>query len=57
VAALAEMYVQPSFAASAISSINQRLEQNLAHFAAWPLSEAFPNLMLDASYERVREVA
>ena len=51
------MYVQPSFAASAISSINQRLEQNLAHFAAWPLSEAFPNLMLDARYERVREVA
>lgn len=71
VAALAEMYVQGvstrkvkaiteelcghSFSASAISTINQRLDQSLAQFAARPLPEAFPYLIVDARYERVRE--
>jgi putative transposase len=71
VAALAEMYVQGvstrkvkaiteelcghSFSASSISTINQRLDQSLAQFAARPLSEAFPYLIVDARYERVRE--
>ena len=71
VAALAEMYVQGvstrkvkaiteelcghSFSASSISAINQRLDQSLAQFAARPLSEAFPYLIVDARYERVRE--
>jgi len=71
VAALAEMYVQGvstqkvkaiteelcghSFSASSISAINQRLDANLAQFAGRPLTEAFPYLILDARYERVRE--
>ncbi len=71
VAALAEMYVQGvstrkvkaiteelcghSFSASSISAINQRLDASLAQFANRPLSEAFPYLILDARYERVRE--
>jgi hypothetical protein len=58
VAALAEMYVQGvstrkikaitdelcghSFSASSISTINKRLDQSLAQFAARPLSEALP---------------
>src|ERR1700726_3420112 len=71
VATLAEMYVQGvstrkvkaiteelcghAFSASASSAINQRLDQSLAQFAARPLAEAFPYLILDARYERVRE--
>src|SRR5438067_1307562 len=71
VAALAEMYVQGvstrkvkaiteelcghSFSASSISAMNQRLDASLAQFARRPLVEAFPYLILDARYERVRE--
>jgi transposase-like protein len=71
VAALAEMYVQGvstrkvkaiteelcghSFSASSISAMNQRLDNTLAQFAGRPLVEAFPYLILDARYERVRE--
>ena len=71
VAALAEMYVQGvstrkvkaiteelcghSFSASSISAMNQRLDDSLAQFADRPLAEAFPYLILDARYERVRE--
>jgi Transposase, Mutator family len=71
VAALAEMYVQGvstrkvkaiteelcghSFSASSISAMNQRLDASLAQFAGRPLGEAFPYLILDARYERVRE--
>jgi putative transposase len=71
VAALAEMYVQGvstrkvkaiteelcghSFSASSISTINRRLDESLAQFAARQLSEAFPYLIVDARYEKVRE--
>lgn len=71
VAALAEMYVQGvstrkvkaiteelcghSFSASSISIINKKLDENLAQFATRRLSEAFPYLILDARYEKVRE--
>src|SRR5947208_15543904 len=71
VGALAEMYVQGvstrkvkaiteelcghSFSASSISAMNQRLDEGLAQFAGRPLAEAFPYLILDARYERVRE--
>src|SRR5499426_2949693 len=71
VAALAEMYVQGvstrkvkaiteelcghSFSASSISTMSQRLDASLAQFAGRPLGEAFPYLILDARYERVRE--
>jgi putative transposase len=71
VAALAEMYVQGvstrkvkaiteelcghSFSASSISAINKRLDESLVQFARRRLSEAFPYLILDARYEKVRE--
>jgi putative transposase len=44
-----------SFSASSISAINQRLDDGLAQFAGRPLAEAFPYLIVDARYERVRE--
>jgi transposase-like protein len=71
VASLAEMYVQGvstrkvkaiteelcghAFSASAISAINQRLDQGLAAFARRRLEEPFAYLILDARYEKVRE--
>jgi putative transposase len=71
VAALAEMYVQGvstrkvkviteelcghSFSASSISAINKKLDESLAQFASRRLGEAFPYLILDARYEKVRE--
>ncbi|WP_043700522.1 IS256 family transposase [Tepidimonas taiwanensis] len=72
VAALAEMYVQGvstrkvkaiteelcghGFSASTISQINKGLDESLARFANRPLKEAYPYLILDARYEKVREV-
>ena len=71
VAALAEMYVQGvstrkvkavsevlcghSFSASSISQINKSLDASLKAFAERRLGEAYPYLILDARYERVRE--
>src|SRR4051812_29213948 len=71
VATLAEMYVQGvstrkvkaiteelcghSLPASAISAINNRLDDSLAQFASRRLEEPFPYLILDARYEKVRE--
>ena len=70
-AALAEMYVQGvstrkvkaiteelcghSSSASAISTINKKLDESLAQFASRQLGEALPYLILDARYEKVRE--
>ena len=71
VGTLAEMYVQGvstrkvkavtealcghSFSASAISAINKSLDEALRAFAERRLTEAFPYLILDARYEKVRE--
>jgi len=71
VASLVEMYVQGvstrkvksvteelcghSFSASAISAVVKKLDGELKAFAERRLSEAFPYLILDARYERVRE--
>lgn len=71
VAALVEMYVQgvstrkvteitealcgQSFSASTISRMNKTLDDELERFAHRPLEEAYPYLILDARYERVRE--
>ena len=71
VAALAEMYVQGvstrkvktiteelcghSFSAAAISAINARLDEELAQFADRQLDEAYPYLIVDTRYERVRD--
>ena len=71
VGTLAEMYVQGvstrkvkavtealcghSFSASAISAINKSLDEALRAFAERRLTDAFPYLILDARYEKVRE--
>jgi transposase-like protein len=71
VAALAQMYVQGvstrkvaaiteelcghEFSASSISTITARLDAQLAEFSQRPLKEAFPYMVVDARYERVRE--
>lgn len=70
VSALAEMYVQGvstrkvkaiteelcghAFSASTISQINKGLDTALARFATRLLEEAYPYLVLDARYEKVR---
>ena len=53
--AITEELCGHSFSASSISAMNQRLDASLAQFAGRPLAEAFPYLILDARYERVRE--
>ncbi len=71
VSALAEMYVQGvstrkvkaiteelcghSFSATTISAINKTMDESLEKFAKRPLEEAYPYLILDARYEKVRE--
>jgi len=71
VAALAQMYVQGvstrkvaaiteelcghEFSASSISAITARLDAQLEEFSRRPLTEAFPYVVVDARYERVRE--
>ena len=71
VSALVEMYVQGvstrkvkaiteelcghSFAASTISAINKTLDEGLTKFAQRRLTEAYPYLILDARYEKVRD--
>jgi len=71
VAALAQMYVQGvstrkvaaiteelcghEFSASSISTITARLDARLEEFSRRALPEAFPYVILDARYERVRE--
>src|SRR5512135_3349316 len=71
VSALAEMYIQGvstrkvkaiteelcghAFSASAISAVNKTLDESLERFAKRPLEEAYPYLVLDARYEKVRE--
>lgn len=71
VGALVEMYVQGvstrkvkavteelcghEFSASAVSRLNVKLDETLRRFAERPLDEAYPYVILDARYERVRE--
>jgi putative transposase len=71
VAALAQMYVQGvstrkvkviteelcghEFSASSISAITGQLDEQLEQFARRRLEEAFPYVILDARYEKVRE--
>jgi len=43
------------FSASAVSSIVKRLDDQLSQFACRRLEDAFPYLILDARYEKVRE--
>jgi putative transposase len=71
VSALAEMYTQGvstrkvkaiteelcghAFSASAISEVNKTMDESLERFAKRPLEEAYPYLVLDARYEKVRQ--
>ncbi len=71
VSALCEMYVQGvstrkikaiteelcghGFSASSVSAITKRMDEELKAFCERRLAEAFPYLILDARYERVRE--
>ena len=71
VSALTEMYVQGvstrkvkavteelcghEFSASTISRMNQSLDKELDKFAKRRLEDAYPHLILDARYEKVRE--
>ena len=71
VGALTEMYVQGvstrkvkviteelcghEVSASTISRLNVKLDEELEHFAKRKLPEAYPYLILDARYEKVRE--
>jgi putative transposase len=71
VGTLAEMYVQGvstrkvkavtealcghSFSASSISAINKSLDESLRAFSERRLLDAYPYLILDARYERIRE--
>jgi putative transposase len=55
VKAIAEELCGHSFSASAISAINKGLDATLAKFAHRPLEEAYPYLIVDARYEKVRE--
>ena len=71
VGAMAEMYVQGvstrkvkaiteelcghEFSASTISRINKTLDEELEKFSQRKLDEAYPYLILDARYEKVRE--
>jgi Transposase, Mutator family len=54
-AGLARIFDKAGISASAISTMNQRLDDSLAQFARRRLAEAFPYLILEARYERVRE--
>ena len=70
-AALSEMYIQGvstrkvkaiteelcghSFSASSISEITKKLDVQLEAFAKRKLEEAYPYVMVDARYERIRE--
>jgi putative transposase len=71
VSTLSEMYVQGvstrkvkaiteelcghEFSASAVSAIVKRLDEQLSQFSSRSLEDAFPYLILDARYEKIRE--
>lgn len=71
VSALAEMYIQGvstrkvkaiteelcghAVSASTVSTVNGKLDEDLERFARRPLEEAYPYLVLDARYEKIRE--
>lgn len=52
---ITEEWCGHGFSASTGSALNQRLDESLAQVAERPLGEAYPYLILDARYEKVRE--
>ena len=57
VRAITEELCQHAFSASSISRINKRLDSDLEKFASRGLEEAYPYLILDARYEKIRPTA
>src|SRR5438128_1810187 len=55
VKAITEQLCGHSVSASTVSRVREELAQQLAQFAERRLDEAYPYLVLDARYERVRE--
>jgi transposase-like protein len=55
VKAITEALCGRGFSASTVSAIDPRLDESLAPFAERPLDEAYPDLILDARYEKVRD--
>jgi len=55
VKAITEELCGYEFSASTISRLNKKLDTQLAQFACRRLEDAYPYLILDARYERVRE--
>lgn len=55
VKAVTEALCGHSFSASSISAINKRLDEGLRAFSERRLDDAYPYLIVDARYERVRE--
>ena len=55
VAAITQELCGQEFSASSISAITARLDAQLQEFSRRPLTEAFPYVVVDARYERVRE--
>jgi putative transposase len=55
VKAITEELCGHEFSASAVSRATKMLDEQLRSFAERPLDEAYPYLILDARYERVRE--
>jgi len=55
VKAVTEALCGHSFSASSISAINKSLDESLRAFSQRRLSDAYPYLILDARYERIRE--
>jgi putative transposase len=53
--AISEEFCGHDFSASAISRINESLDEELAKFAGRKLEEEYPYLVVDARYEKVRE--
>lgn len=55
VAAITEELCGHGFSASSVSRVVKKLDAELEQFAQRPLEEAYPYLILDARYEKVRE--
>ena len=55
VKAVTEELCGQEFSASTVSRMNQTLDEELKKFASRKLEDAYPYLILDARYEKVRE--
>ena len=54
VAKVTEVLCGTEFSAATVSSLSKKVDESLKKFANRPLTEAYPYVMLDARYEKVR---